>query len=323
MVLGRDVENMLVLSAMARLIVTRMQQIILNRPDKTTPDVEDLFVIDEAQTVGYQPFLREYCTNARSKGGAILMATQTKSSLVNVYGESETEEILGQFTYRGYLRMNDPTSRQFCSQSIGNGERFKIEKKKVLGGAFELWRETDELETVPIVPPEDFGRIPPPDPYTKTGVTGFFHGDDISYWHTLSSPEISKRLKPRDKSTPDFIPADNKMQHLKTWNAADLERLGLTHVNSPEAHHQHIREEGLYNITPNPSDETVQTDFEALLEKLRQEYEQFHADTDAWSGTGEDDDEGEDFTPEHRMDAPSEAIQPPFLHPDELDASDS
>ncbi|AFY72005.1 TRAG family protein (plasmid) [Thalassoporum mexicanum PCC 7367] len=284
MILGRDPENMSVLGALARLIVTRMQQIILRRPDTDIQDVNTLFVMDEFQTLGFLPLHNEFSTNARSKGGAQIIATQSLPSVENVYGGQQTREILSQFYHRGYLKMNDLDSARYCSESLGMGERFRINIERTWFG--ERWKESEYLERVHIVSPEGFNRIPSPDPDTKTGVTGFFHNGDYGYWYTNSSEAISNGLVSKDKSVQNFVPADGSLQYLGSWDKSDLERLGLASIISYEEHQHYLEEEQALSDASISDTEQFRQRLKELLESNRLAYER--ADDGVDSDTNDD-----------------------------------
>ncbi|NEZ61043.1 type IV secretory system conjugative DNA transfer family protein [Adonisia turfae] len=230
LILGRDVENMAVMASLNQLILTRLGQIQLMRPeDPSYSRLSDVFwILDEFHTLSALPEFEEVATTGRSKGISLVIAFQSISSLIRIYGYEATNAIISQFRHRGILSLNDTYTAEYFANLIGSGDRFS----QVYHSGNLI--ETEGLETVPIVSASDLSSMELPNKATGQGLTGFYRADYYNYWYTMPSSYISKHLIPKDKLTPDYQRIDSSYQHLQPWDYDDIRRLKLDRVLSPD-----------------------------------------------------------------------------------------
>ena len=256
LLLGFHPEYAEALTSLNQLLLSRLFLALLEREDQN--HVDTFFIADEFYSLGKIPGIEVFLTTARSKGCSILAALQAYTQLVQVYGKDAAEILVGQFYHRANLRVNDNETAWTISNHYGTGERFAVEQK---GNQRIL---CDYLETCRIVPPEDLKRIPPPSLKEKTGLRGFYTAGKFSYWYTMSSKALSQQLIPPNRKVRNFqadkLKRGERSLYLKTWDEADLRRLGLTHLISIDDYHLHLAEEqtimGSVPPLPSPKDDS-------------------------------------------------------------------
>ena len=289
LVLGRDVENMATLAPINRLLLTRLGQIQLNRPeDRPRAFPSDCFyILDEFHNLGFLSEFEEVATTGRSKGLSLAIAFQSIASLIRIYGNEAAQAIAGPFLHRGFLRLNDSWTAQWASDLHGYGERFRQEYQNG-------WLvETEDLEMLPIVPASDFAKIELPDEEEGQGVTGFYTAGNFSYWYTMPSRFISRHLQAKDKLIGDYRRLSAAYQHLKPWDLDDLRRLNLDRVISPDEHQAYLREEERLMRRVKDAGKGLDS-IQDMLAKLGMDYNPNaatgDAEEDVWTDSDDEDD---------------------------------
>lgn len=230
--LGRDVENLVGITAMNRLFLTIMGRVLLNQEaDDLDRQPQHFFVLDEFHTLGFLPEFEEFATNGSGKGVSIALAMQAYPSLQRLYGKEGAEVICGQIFRKAYLRLNDSATAEFASKDMGTGDRFL---KSYTGS----WQLTYKLQRdYPVVRAAELGRIPPPAP-GKSGflnrillrngqpLKGFYKGL-FGFCRRIPSSYISKNLLPK-ADVPKVLPWEVPL--LPTWDYDDIKRLNLEGV---------------------------------------------------------------------------------------------
>lgn len=284
LLLGRDPENAMAINALNQLFMIRLSEYLLKR---TPRDMDTLICLDEVHTLGRLPAdkFSFFITNARKYGVSMLLACQSYASLIQTYGQELAETITGQLMWKAFLRMNDRTSQEFATATLGYGERFQ----QLVGRGFlgrDAIYETTTVEWAPIIAPSDFLRLAPPDPVTKTGLTGFYTGL-FGYWYTMPSKFIGTNLKKPDNSGPALQAMPIEYQHLQPWSYDDIRRLKLDGIISPDDHQVHQAEEE--KLMQAVDDVTQgEASINAILKKLDGAY-QLEADTNGHSAEPEQD----------------------------------
>lgn len=246
--MGRDVENMVGMSAMNRLFLTIAGRVLLNQQgDDLDRQLQHLWVLDEAHTLGYLPELEEFMTNASSKGVCVALAMQSIASFQRLYGHEATEVLLAQCENKAFLRVNDVTTANWASQIIGRGDRFM---KSFTGS----WSITNRIEnSVPVVPPEHLRRLKKGKKPTLNlfngrlalggyPIKGFYTGE-FGFWQSLSSRYIRNNLMP-EAEVKNIIDCEPPL--LPTWNYTDIERLNLQNIIGPEEFQDHQQDEDYF-----------------------------------------------------------------------------
>lgn len=245
--LGRDVSNTVAMNAYNRLLLTLIGRVLLNLPgNDEARSPRNFFVLDEFHTQGELPEFPELITNGSGKGVSIAIAVQAYTSLQQLYGKDGAETLMGQIYHKGFLRLNDHTTASYAADLIGFAERFR----KEYDGKEHKWKTSNRVERVRVATADELRREPPPEKgmnglWNKlmgrggTPLKGYFLGT-FGYWSTLKSKEISRRLMPK-ADVPNVMPW--KIPEIRTWDYADISRLGLEGVISPEDFQQHRQQE--------------------------------------------------------------------------------
>lgn len=273
LLLGQDVENLTAMSALNRLIITLYGRFILKLPSNDqNRRPRNIGIYDEFHTIGRIDEFPEFITNGSSFGACNAVAVQSYSSLEEIYGSHLTDVIMGQFFNKAFLRLNDHKTATWASNLIGRAERFK----QRYNSQKKQWEDTDLVETVQVVTPEELRRESPPEKGAKglfnrligrggAPLKGYWLGQ-FGFWQTCWPEQLSKRLgKPAD--VPDIIPWS--IPNLDTWTWEDIERLGLTKVISPEDLPKHQEQEEAVIEEAKKSSGTVSETLRQIKKNMR------------------------------------------------------
>lgn len=77
------------------------------------------FVVDEMGNAGRIPQWERLMSEGRTYGVNVIAGVQQLSMLLKTYGQNDTHTILGQFSYRGFLRTSDPETQKYMAEIIG------------------------------------------------------------------------------------------------------------------------------------------------------------------------------------------------------------
>lgn len=114
-----DTAFMLILSLLIDLIGREVKEL----PDSGVGGVKYLFVIDELAAYPKMNTLHFLVAEARSKGVAVIVATQTIQKVFNVYGERDGKDILGNTKGKVIFRTIEAHNAEYLARTIGATEK--------------------------------------------------------------------------------------------------------------------------------------------------------------------------------------------------------
>lgn len=107
-----------ILSLMIDLIGREMKEM----PDGGAGGVRYLIVIDELAAYPAMKTLHYLVAEARSKGVAVVIATQTIQKMLNTYGEKDGKDIIANTKCKVLFQMGEEGDANYLSRTIGNAE---------------------------------------------------------------------------------------------------------------------------------------------------------------------------------------------------------
>lgn len=119
------------------------------------------YVIDEVGSLNQIKSLFNLLTVARSKGGCLLVANQDLGRIETIYGKANVQTFFNNFNTGFILRIKDPKTADFLSQSIGEREVIKrMDSRQMSPGDFgnrKTVSDQDKVERVML--PSEFQQI--------------------------------------------------------------------------------------------------------------------------------------------------------------------
>jgi hypothetical protein len=233
LLLGENEESRPAMKAINTLILTRMSQMLLAEGD--CPEPRTFICLDELQSLHVES-LQELATKGRSKGICLLLAFQSILGMYQMYGREIAESMLSQCRFKGFLKQSDQESAKWSAQAIGDTEIKRQQGSSnfepILMGFTGISRRqgaTEIIQQKNLVLPSEFINIPPINPITGQGLTGYYQ---VMGCHRHYEPwqSLKNRLHPSSEYVADFEPAPAHYQRLQPWTEADWERLGITYV---------------------------------------------------------------------------------------------
>ncbi|MBP7866086.1 MAG: type IV secretion system DNA-binding domain-containing protein [Acidobacteria bacterium] len=120
------------------------------------------FCIDEIGSLDQISVLFDLLTVARSKGGCLLVANQDLGRIEDIYGRANRRTFYNNFNTNFILRLNDPDTADFLSQSIGEREVIKVMGSRQMSPRESGDRKsfTDQDKTEKLILPSEFINQP-------------------------------------------------------------------------------------------------------------------------------------------------------------------
>lgn len=103
------------------ILLKALSQEILRGPETLQP--RHWFVLDEFRAMERVDCIQELLNRGRSKGASVLLGIQSVEGLLDVYGDHAANDILGQCTYKTFLRLGDPRTARWAEDFIGRVRR--------------------------------------------------------------------------------------------------------------------------------------------------------------------------------------------------------
>ncbi len=230
LVLGRDfVQSDTVGTSIAvlnRFITTSLAQLILSQPDTKEPSTFLFF--DELHTIKLE--LVDLATQARSKGCCIFAAFQSIQSLNQFYHSDGVETIMGQFSLKNILKLDDTATAEWFSKLIGDAEFIHPDPSYELkDGIGEKKSFNPKVQPKRVVLTSELNSIPPINPRKRVGLTGYYLGTNV-YRHTYKWWQMKDLFVEKDLRYKDFEPIPPEWEHLQPWTISDWNRLGVAKV---------------------------------------------------------------------------------------------
>jgi type IV secretory pathway TraG/TraD family ATPase VirD4 len=229
LVLGTDPRIDTTVTALNRLLVKRLSDLILAGPDGTAK--RTYLVIDELPALGGDlpvPGFAELCHRGRSRGARVVAVFQTVEDLRRILTDHGAAALLNEFANKVLLRAEDPAHARWQSDLFGETEDWEEERSVTDPGG------PDERETVrrvrykrPLVPAAAFYTIEPATP--ATGLNGYALSPYVrGAWRFHVPGEwVAKRIARPNPFVPAFVPRPAAHQYPSPFTGADLARLKL------------------------------------------------------------------------------------------------
>jgi hypothetical protein len=229
LVLGTDPRIDTTVTALNRLLVKRLSDLILAGPEGTPK--RSYLAIDELPALGGDlpvPGLAELCHRGRSRGARVVAVFQTVEDLRRIYTDHGAHALLNEFANKVLLRAEDPAHVKWQSELFGETEDWELERSVSNRGTNE---ESETVKWVrykrPLVPAAEFYTIPPATP--ATGLNGYALSPFVKgAWRFHIPGEWVANHVPRPNPfVPAFLPRPDAHQYLPSFTDADLVRLKL------------------------------------------------------------------------------------------------
>ncbi len=175
-------------------VIDIMTREVLSLKDSFTRRIT--FVVDEFGSLSKMPWIFDFLTMGRSKGGFLVLANQDLGSVSNIYGSDQKETFFNNFNVHLIFRLNDPTTAEFLSKAFGEREVIKKFQSSQfspsdLGDRFSM-SEQEKLEK--IILPTEFQSLPDFHTYLKIANYGLTMMKTRRQFLKL----VTDEFKPRD-----------------------------------------------------------------------------------------------------------------------------
>jgi hypothetical protein len=220
-VLGLDERVRAPLSAIYRLFLQRLADVLLGQPDRG--DVRTWLFMDEVRHLaegGIFTALRSLMTCSRSKGVANLLGFQDVEGMHHAFGEKEANEIIGQCATIAALRTQSVRTAQWESDLFGDAEWLEEPITKGPQGT----SSTEQKVRRRIVLPGQFMSLPMAGP--EHGIPGWFTSSAIGTWEgPIPWDDLLKGMPTEKSGVPNFVPRSPESEYLKPWAAEERARI--------------------------------------------------------------------------------------------------
>lgn len=146
------------------IIVSNFIQAFMRRPDVsgTRKVVPILFLLDEAAQLHLDfNLLSQAMSTLRSKKVSLFLLMQSIAQVEGYYGEAHSREIIDLCAYISVFNAQDPKSRKFFSELVGNRKMYK--RSTSISTPSDKMNQTSgvsvSIEEEPIIQPADFGDL--------------------------------------------------------------------------------------------------------------------------------------------------------------------
>jgi len=251
LLLGSDPRRQDVLQTLNQLLIRRMTQLVLARPDMPPGQPTDLTwcLFDEIREAGHVPQFRQLLTLGRSKGARVAIGFQDLSGLHAAFGEKEARELIANCGNKALLHAGSPETTQWASTV------FSEDYQRVYAHSYS--QEGKQQQTVhderrPQYLPVDFSDLELAE-ITEGAIDAFFQipapvkrtptGERIplgAYADRLTAAEVRAALPAPeaeaaallglDKLPGDFVERQDEQERV-AWNDERFAQLGLKRPN--------------------------------------------------------------------------------------------
>lgn len=147
MVLGPSTLAEEVINPLNRLILDRVGQLVLDRPEDPgrEPSRTWLF-LDEFPRLGKMPRIESMMTNGRSKGLVVVLGIQDVSDVRHHYGKEQAATLLGCCTHRMLFQAGSYEHAEWCLQNVGSME--VVQLKRTTGFAVTTGQSSSTTKSI-------------------------------------------------------------------------------------------------------------------------------------------------------------------------------
>ncbi|MEL6441073.1 MAG: type IV secretion system DNA-binding domain-containing protein [Cyanobacteria bacterium J06621_8] len=222
LVMGSSNKSDVAMSLLNSVIFHRICEILLDLPEIKPQRPQTSIFFDELPALGYQRKLSPLLLKGRKRNVMMVAGAQSKASLDKIYTKETTEELLGQFLQKSFLKLADVTTSQYAHTLYGRQlveEKSKDENNHLQTSTY--WRD--------VVMPSELLDITAINVENNIGLTGYYLGES-AFKYTYKLPKLWDKLTPSDKTVENFIPADSQYKKFRFWSGEDIERLGIAEI---------------------------------------------------------------------------------------------
>lgn len=220
LLLGADPERERTLQRVNQLLVKRASQVLLARNEENPVDWTWWF-IDEMREAGRLNGVRQMLNEGRSKGVRVVLGFQDIEGLYSLYDKNEAEEMIGLCANRVFLHIDNPGTREWASDFLGEAEEEISEVSKTVG------RESSETTSFKVdmrrnTLPIEFHALPLASP--RTGISGWYAYPGHRNKFRIDANDISPILFPNTMTIKPatFVGRNVESQRLPKWDKDDL-----------------------------------------------------------------------------------------------------
>ncbi|MEL6499798.1 MAG: type IV secretion system DNA-binding domain-containing protein [Cyanobacteria bacterium J06623_1] len=222
LVMGSSNKSDVAMSLLNSVIFHRICEILLDLPEIKPQRPQTSIFLDELPALGYQRKLRPLLLQGRKRNVMVVAGVQSKASLDRIYTREGTEELLGQFLQKSFLKLADVTTTQYAHTLYGRQyieEKSRDDNNHMQTSTY--WRD--------VVMPSELLDIATINVENDIGLTGYYLGES-AFKYTYKLPKLWDKLTPSDKTVKNFIPADSEQKKFRFWDNDDIQRLGIAEI---------------------------------------------------------------------------------------------
>jgi type IV secretory pathway TraG/TraD family ATPase VirD4 len=229
--LGKSETAFVQMQEINRVIITRLSQLLLEKPEVSRP--ESFLIFDELASLGNMTPLINLAEQGRSKGVSLIIGFQSRKHLEHNFGENLAVAFLGQFNHIAALRLREEETAKWIAGIIG--KFYAVRQTRSISTSWDNPAQhsvSEQYYEEFAVDPAELTDIPAFRPDLGQGLKGFYVGH-VNWWHTYGA-DVVKRLAPSSQSK-NFDPMPKRYQELDLWEDEDYKRLSIRHLRDNPA----------------------------------------------------------------------------------------
>jgi len=220
-------------------IFHRVSQLVLAQPNigRESGTNQTWFFLDELRRAGVLPNLPELLVEGRSKGACVAIGFQDIPGLYQVYKPNLAKEIIGACRNKTFLKIADPDTVQYASQTFDKQEveitrysrNWGLSRNLISGDTQSTGVSVNRtIHTRWVIPPAAFRQIKEANP--QNGIGGYYSLADVQdpYYAAIPGEFVDQTLPKPNPSIPNIIERPPEHQILREWTLEDLQRLNLS-----------------------------------------------------------------------------------------------
>lgn len=223
LVLGNSEVSRTAVDAINRCMFKRASDITLSQTESFTR--RTWFFLDELSEAGRLDGLVSLMKKGRSKGACVAICFQSISGLrdARLYGQHQTDEILGQIGNRFFGRLECSETAEWASRLFGDQEFGRIVHGSTSSQQGSSSSTNHQVVTQRALMASEFMSIAPCT--RRNGLTGYFIVRDTGCFSANFTAEalFGDALLPPDPDVDDFVARDIEAQYLRPWNKAETQ----------------------------------------------------------------------------------------------------
>lgn len=209
LVVQPDLDEWQAIKPIIHALFQRLSELTAALPGDDLP--RRIFVsLDEAQFMGKIPGVAQFATFSRSKGGVLMLSSQTIDGLYKEYGREEAESILANCDFVTLLKQKNKVSAEWGVSQFGSLEMWEVNESRTTSYQGGSQSESGRWQRRPRILDTDLLNLPLSS--RKTGIQGYFIPPESRDAFKLTIPgEVIDALRPPRKHVP--TPNKKPMSH--------------------------------------------------------------------------------------------------------------